>query len=942
MNTQERQTKETTIGEQTVKFVMIDGQWMTSTTEIAEVFNKEHSKIVSKIKKFSRFDSLILNLSLSSPLSENATLFYTLYNMISPYYDQTSISPYYVRTSISPSYDQRSQSWKGILFVVKGQQNLTLTIPGTDIYRARLQSPFNLHLTLIGEKGGERIADLTVPARYTYQNFESPFPCGFNDTMRAEGVDTNDNGLFEFLRVGIEAFTKTEGNYTIIGELRQDYYYPYMSDYKERPMSGGMNKCLTSDSASRERGADNESRDGSSDEWQGNERPGQASSSGMPYYWQDSSPVYSAPIQFSAPSPGNFSLNLTFNGTSIYLSGYPGSYTLRASIYREGSLVDYSEWALRDFYYNQFESPAVYGHFTGRYTRTPDRAGLNLTVQVSILMEGNYIIGGYAEQDYEFTENLNLGQAPLPVYKFPHLSPGLHNISLFFRGDMRSFYASSFQLTLTTLSTGGKDTLFIASRIKPISMEPGTGEQRINFTPTDKGTITDKGIDRNGDGKYEFLHIEIKTNLPAGNYSCLAILYPGQSNDMVISTVSFDFQIPEGGMREMRGEERPEGRTEASFVFDFPGEDIYLSGMNGLYRVRIFATSENVEHTFQGMTRKYRFTDFSAVSRQSQGPEPRFEMENESLFVHSDVFASRVLKNVPEFSFFYYTDMGQSMKFRVRFTRLVVFNDRNGNEIYDPDEENDGYQAFLSTRDWHMGAVNYGMDTRMGSYITFNMTTEINLEPVNGGYRGSAVRNWGTLTLEFLMASKSVNGTDINIRGGEEMKVTVSITQNSPLTLPVNRIALEQTITSEENNHLNTEILRGQGIIFQQRNGKAMASYLWEEKANMLFWNGTERQANVGSSVHTENSTTTLTLTYPLSTDTAGITHDPSAGVFRENAPYPEIAGEEKGSVTGYLGGIIVVGAAVLATLYYQGMRWQKGNNGKNLRNEYSKGKKLN
>jgi hypothetical protein len=30
-HTQERQTKETTIGEQTVKFVMIEGQWITST-----------------------------------------------------------------------------------------------------------------------------------------------------------------------------------------------------------------------------------------------------------------------------------------------------------------------------------------------------------------------------------------------------------------------------------------------------------------------------------------------------------------------------------------------------------------------------------------------------------------------------------------------------------------------------------------------------------------------------------------------------------------------------------------------------------------------------------------------------------------------------------------------------------------------------------------------
>ena len=64
-HTQERQTKETTIGEQTVKFVMIEGQWITSTTELAEVFNKAHKNVLSKLRKLPNFNELLVGLFLS-------------------------------------------------------------------------------------------------------------------------------------------------------------------------------------------------------------------------------------------------------------------------------------------------------------------------------------------------------------------------------------------------------------------------------------------------------------------------------------------------------------------------------------------------------------------------------------------------------------------------------------------------------------------------------------------------------------------------------------------------------------------------------------------------------------------------------------------------------------------------------------------------------------
>ena len=60
-NIVKQQTKETKIGNQSVKFVLIENQWLTSTTELAKVFNKKHNFVIKNLRSLPNFDELLMS-----------------------------------------------------------------------------------------------------------------------------------------------------------------------------------------------------------------------------------------------------------------------------------------------------------------------------------------------------------------------------------------------------------------------------------------------------------------------------------------------------------------------------------------------------------------------------------------------------------------------------------------------------------------------------------------------------------------------------------------------------------------------------------------------------------------------------------------------------------------------------------------------------------------
>ena len=112
--------------------------------------------------------------------------------------------------------------------ISKGEKKISIEFPGTDIYRKRLNFPCFLLLDLIDSNEKTNSTILRLEGEYTYNNFESPFPCGFYDfiehggsvtnTGGSIGADTDKNDLYDLLEIKLSAFTKVPGNYSVVGD----------------------------------------------------------------------------------------------------------------------------------------------------------------------------------------------------------------------------------------------------------------------------------------------------------------------------------------------------------------------------------------------------------------------------------------------------------------------------------------------------------------------------------------------------------------------------------------------------------------------------------------------------------------------------------------------------------------------------------------------------
>jgi len=241
-----------------------------------------------------------------------------------------------------------------------------------------------------------------------------------------------------------------------------------------------------------------------------------------------------------------------------------------------------------------------------------------------------------------------------------------------------------------------------------------------------------------------------------------------------------------------------------------------------------------------------------------------------------------------------------------------------------------------------MSPVSHGIDRKLGSHLSFNMSTIVTMERIGGEIGAINIRDWGRLTLHFLIANNTVNESEFKIRGGEELKITVEITPYK--VLPVNAVALEQTIIqSLEGTIVDSDYSNGQlavtwddedvgsacdpshvpSLRFEGEKGEVMGYYSWACTAEETMLNGSTSIVQVGSSAHSENGSVTLFLAYPLSINVGNIEHDPSVGVVRENAPAMIIdrIKEETGDPAFYLLGIVMAVTVVFVTLRQGGRK---------------------
>ena len=97
-----------------------------------------------------------------------------------------------------------------------GAQSASLNFPGTDIYSSGQDGPYLLS-SLILYNDQEDLLDfkdsMYQTSAYSYSSFESPVPplITLTGNYTSTAVDTNSNGLYDYLRVGVELISRDSG-----------------------------------------------------------------------------------------------------------------------------------------------------------------------------------------------------------------------------------------------------------------------------------------------------------------------------------------------------------------------------------------------------------------------------------------------------------------------------------------------------------------------------------------------------------------------------------------------------------------------------------------------------------------------------------------------------------------------------------------------------------
>jgi len=105
-----------------------------------------------------------------------------------------------------------------------GNQNISLKFDGALIYQKHYSGQFKLNKLIISTEEGEQlfsVNDSFITDKYNYKDFERPFVYN-NGEILEQGIDIDQNGLYESLKVTIPIEVQKSGNYSFEGTLYSD------------------------------------------------------------------------------------------------------------------------------------------------------------------------------------------------------------------------------------------------------------------------------------------------------------------------------------------------------------------------------------------------------------------------------------------------------------------------------------------------------------------------------------------------------------------------------------------------------------------------------------------------------------------------------------------------------------------------------------------------
>lgn len=294
-----------------------------------------------------------------------------------------------------------------------------------------------------------------------------------------------------------------------------------------------------------------------------------------------------APLLNTTLDVGVQSVPIYFNGFAIRTAGADGPYTVEIGLYDEAAnLLDSAIFTTSSYDYQEFQgllaqvqSLSDVGVDTDS---TPGYDLLRLTAIVDMAAAADVSLQAQLFAGDEFLadviENINLGA-------------GSQAVDLDFPG--------------AAIAAGGLDgpyTVYLT--VSDVYYNDNHEHETAAYSYTDfqppaayfTGNVSDSGIDTNGNGLYEELHITAEAvALVAGEYTVYAILADGVGNFMAAA----DTAVSLGG-----------APSDVTVAFD--GRQIYSHGANGPYQVSLVLVDSSGEELFDldYLTAVYAYTDF--------------------------------------------------------------------------------------------------------------------------------------------------------------------------------------------------------------------------------------------------------------------------------------------------------------------------------------------
>ncbi|MEJ2271235.1 MAG: hypothetical protein P8X91_01850 [Candidatus Bathyarchaeota archaeon] len=120
---------------------------------------------------------------------------------------------------VSGLYDSKSNiniSSQNSTFLNPGLQSVHVFLLGTTIYSSKV-NPTNISMIILEDESGNQIdslTDISLSQDYYYFNFGVK-PASLTETITDEGIDNNDDGYFDFLRLGVEVNVAIAGTYSV-------------------------------------------------------------------------------------------------------------------------------------------------------------------------------------------------------------------------------------------------------------------------------------------------------------------------------------------------------------------------------------------------------------------------------------------------------------------------------------------------------------------------------------------------------------------------------------------------------------------------------------------------------------------------------------------------------------------------------------------------------